>query len=129
MCRIIFHLTIMCICSLMSSLSLDILHVFAWNVCQLSLSILSCDSCQTNRFYLVIQRSLWSLSWSPLNSKRIKWKSQLLTFRSFSTQYHTFSKPNSNQLLEHTDWSLKVFIDLLQKLIAQSFSRCIGNVT
>ena len=38
----------------MNSLSLDISHVFAWNVCWSSLSILRCDLCLTNRFYLVI---------------------------------------------------------------------------
>ena len=58
-CRILFHLTIMSICSLMNSLSLDISHVFAWNVRGLSLSILRCDlRCLTNRFYLVMFKKL-----------------------------------------------------------------------
>ena len=46
------------ICSLMNSLSLGTLHVFAWNVCRLSLSILRCDLCVTNRFFLVIFKKL-----------------------------------------------------------------------
>ena len=41
--------TIKSICPLMNSLSLDISLVFAWNVCGLSLSILRCDLCLTNR--------------------------------------------------------------------------------
>ena len=48
----------MSICSLMNSLSLGTLHVFAWNVCRLSLSILRCDLCLTNRFFLVIFKKL-----------------------------------------------------------------------
>ena len=44
--------------SFMNSLSLDISHLFAWNVCGLSLSILRCDLCLTNRFYLVILKEL-----------------------------------------------------------------------
>lgn len=59
MCRIIFHLAIMSICSLMNSLSLDISHMFAWNVHGLSLSILRFDlRCLTNRFYLVMFKKL-----------------------------------------------------------------------
>ena len=42
----------------MNSLSLGTLHVFAWNVCRLSLSILRCDLCVTNRFFLVIFKKL-----------------------------------------------------------------------
>ena len=45
------------------------------------------------------------------------------------TSGYPFSKPNSNQLLEHTNRSLKAIIDLLQKPIAQSFCRRISNVT
>ena len=44
--------------SCLNSLSLDISRVFAWNVCGLSLSILRCDLCLTNRFYLVILKKL-----------------------------------------------------------------------
>ena len=39
-------------------LSQFISHVFAWNVCGLSLSILRCDLCLKNRFYLVILKKL-----------------------------------------------------------------------
>jgi len=58
-CRITFHWTIMSICSLMNSLSLDISHVFAWSVCGLDMSILRCDLCVTNRFYLVTLKKLY----------------------------------------------------------------------
>ena len=44
------------ICSLMNSQFIS--HVFAWSVCGLSLSILRCDLCLTNRFYLVILKKL-----------------------------------------------------------------------
>ena len=43
--------------------------------------------------------------------------------------FHSISHIQSNQLLQRTNRSLKVFIYLLQKPIAQSFSRCINNVT
>ena len=79
----------------MNSLSLDISHVFAWNVCGLSLSILRCDFCLTNRFYLVILKKLTE---SISISRKTKLKSQSLTFKSFSTQYHTFSELRSFRL-------------------------------
>jgi len=46
------------ICFLMNSLSLGTSHVLAWNVCGLSLSILRCDLCLTNRFFLVTFKKL-----------------------------------------------------------------------
>ena len=46
------------ICLFFYELSQFISHVFAWNVCGLSLSILRCDLCLTNRFYLVILKKL-----------------------------------------------------------------------
>ena len=42
----------------MNSLSLGTSHVFAWNVCRLSMSILRCDLSLTNRFFLVIFKKL-----------------------------------------------------------------------
>ena len=58
--------------------------------------------CLTNRFYLVILKKLMeSISISGKLEKNQFKNSVAYTFKSFSTQYHTFSKPNANQLLEH----------------------------
>ena len=82
----------------MKSLSLDISHVFAWNVCGLSLSILRCNLCLTNRFYLGNTQEAYGLSRSAVSSKRTKLKGQLLSCKSFSTQYHPFSELRSFRL-------------------------------